>query len=225
MRKYYFDENYFENINTEDKAYWLGFIAADGCIVSTNKKTKSLRLLINLHEKDVAVLEKLRDCLNGDMPIKHFVSNKGKVKMESQQVRIHINSNKLCEDLISHGVGFKKTFDLAMPNIREDLIRHFIRGYFDGDGCFTCYRRKDNPNKYRYGFEIVGQSESILKYMQDYFIKRGIKTNIYSRSTNTTKRLMTGSKGEILKLIDLMYSDCNLYIERKYPSQIIELAA
>ena len=91
--------------------------------------------------------------------------------------------------------------------------------------CEVIAGVKDYPNKYRYGFEIVGQSENILKYFKDFFYKNNIKTNIYYRSTNNTKRLMTGSKSEILKIINLLYYDCNLYIERKYPSQILQLAA
>ncbi len=212
MRKYKLNENYFEQINTEDKAYWLGFIAADGCIVSCSKQTKSLRLRINIHEKDEEYLIKFKKCIEGNMPIKKFKSNKGK-RFESNQVKIDINSNKLCEDLIKVGVNFRKTFDLKMPNVPYDLVVHFIRGYFDGDGCISKYIIK-GTDKYRFTFEIVGQSEDILIYFQDYFKKNNITVNLYTRKSNNS-RLMICSKRELIKIYHLFYDECNICMERK----------
>lgn len=65
------------------------------------------------------------------------------------------------------GVNFRKTFDLKMPNIPDEMIRHFIRGYFDGDGCICKYLIKGTDN-YRFTFEIVGQSEDILLSFQEF---------------------------------------------------------
>lgn len=225
MRKYKLNENYFEKIDTEEKAYWLGFICADGCISSCSKKTKSLRLKFNLHRKDKEVLEKFRISIEGDMPIKEFTSNKGIAKMESEEVKIDINSNKLCESLISKGVGFRKTYNLDMPEISKHLIRHFIRGYFDGDGCFCKYLIKGTDN-YRYTFEIVGQSPEILEAFQKYFESVGIKTTIYTRQSNKSKRLMTGSKKELIKLSKLLYEDSNIFIHRKsiVSQELLQLA-
>lgn len=213
MRKYELNENYFEQIDTEDKAYWLGFISADGCIVSCSKETRSLRLRINIHEKDEEYLLKFRDSIQGNMPIKKFKSNKGK-RFESNQVKIDINSNKLCDDLINVGVGFRKTFDLTMPKVPQNLISHFIRGYFDGDGCICRYLIK-GTDSYRFTFEIVGQSEDILLYFQNYFRENGISVNLYTRKSNNSKRLMICSKKELIKIYHLFYDNCNICMERK----------
>ena len=114
-----------------------------------------------------------------------------------------------------------------MPIISDSLKRHFIRGYVDGDGCFTCVRRKDYPNKYRYGFELVGKSISILEDIQSYFQANDIKTNIYVRKTNNCFRLMSASKKEVSKIINLLYDDSNVFMERKYDvtRNILQLAA
>lgn len=104
-----------------------------------------------------------------------------------------------------------------MPNIEESLIKHFIRGYFDGDGHIGYYvRHDDGRTRNVFNFEIVGASFEILDSINSYFKTYGIKTNIYTRKSNNTYRLVTSSKTEILKIINHMYSESSVYLERKY---------
>lgn len=71
-------------------------------------------------------------------------------------------------------------------------------------------------NRYRYSFEIVGASMLLMKQIQEYLMSNNIKTNIYVRKTNKSIRLMSASKVEISKLIDLLYADAHIYLDRKY---------
>ena len=220
QKKYTLNRNYFDDIDTQNKAYILGLLYADGNVGKDNYVIQ-----ICLQEEDKHILEQIKNELNSNRPL-YFKETNKKNKSWKNTYSLILNDEHMHQSLINKGVVPQKTFKIKFPEfLDEKFISHFIRGYFDGDGCFTCYPRKDYPNKYRYGFEIVGQSENILKYFKDFFYKNNIKTNIYYRSTNNTKRLMTGSKSEILKIINLLYYDCNLYIERKYPSQILQLAA
>jgi intein/homing endonuclease len=214
MRKYTLNENFFEKIDSEQKAYWLGFISADGTIVVTNKQTNSLRLRINIHEKDRNLLEMFKEDLESDSPIKEYVTNKNK-KFESKQVKIDINSKKICNDLFKLGITSNKTNTLTMPNIPINMLQHFIRGYFDGDGCFNYYKNKTN-NGYKFCFEVVGNSIGILHSIQTIFQENNIVTTIYTRKNNNSYRLMTCNKNQIKLIIKYMYKNSNVYLNRKF---------
>lgn len=218
MRKYNVNHDFFESIDTEEKAYWLGFIGADGCVSEryNYKGNKCSTLYVCLQEQDEAVLVALKHHLNAENPILRRITNKNK-KFESKQVYLAITSNKLCDDLIKLGVTPSKTFTLKMPDIKNDLIKHFIRGYFDGDGHIGRYIRHDkNKTRDVFNFEIVGASFDVLNSINCYFKLNEIKTNIYVRKSNGTYRLVTSSLCEISKIINHIYSGSNVYLERKY---------
>jgi hypothetical protein len=216
VRKHHFNEDYFENIDTEEKAYWLGFISADGCVVKTGQYN-SYRLYINLGDIDELHLQKFLDAINAhDVNIQHHTAFGGYNNINgSKTSRIVLNSLKLCNDLSKYNVHERKSYDITMPKIDKDLIPHYLRGFIDGDGCFH-YHYDEKGNRYRYSFEIVGASKVVLEQFQKYLLSNNIKTNIYIRKSNQSVRLVTGSKIEILKLIDLLYSDAHIYLDRKY---------
>lgn len=216
VRKHFFNENYFEDIDTEEKAYWLGFIAADGSIVKSSEYN-SYRLYINLGHIDSAHLEKFKNAIEAhDIELQSYTSMSGFCNSDgTTTTRIVLNSLKLCSDLAKYHIHQRKSYDIEMPNIDNNLIPHYLRGLFDGDGSYYC-RYDDKNNRYRYSFEVVGASEILFKQIQEYLLSMGIKTNIYHRKNGNSVRLMSSSKREITKLIDLLYSDANIYLDRKY---------
>lgn len=221
-RKYFFDENYFEKIDTEYKAYWLGFISADGSVVRTGNYN-SYRLYINLGIIDEGHLLKFLNCINSqDIHIQHCINYKGfSNKKGTKTSRIVLNSFKLCKDLSKYYVGERKSYNLQLPDINDDMIKHYLRGFIDGDGSYY-YNFDSKNNRFRYSFEIVGSSLIFMQQVQKYFLSKEISLNIYFRKTNNSIRLMTGSKKEMLKIIDFLYSDVNIYLNRKY-KKIIEI--
>ena len=150
-----FNHDYFEDINTERKAYWLGFLYADGSIIETKKKNHvKSALSIEIMKTDKYLLEELKKDLNSDLDIKFLKKqsfiNKG-YNTISETCYIRFHSKKLISDLKKWGCIPNKTGKLnELPNIKDDLIRHFIRGYFDGNG--TCGQVKDAPNCFKVGF-------------------------------------------------------------------------
>src|SRR5690606_32070216 len=119
-------------INTPDKAYWLGFFAADGYITSNNLKMGFL-----LNRGDKKHLEKLQKALESNYPLSvrtFYASILGGDIKQYSNVSLHINSKKLVNDIIYLGFTSNKTKDLKYPKINMALDRHFIRGYLDGDG-------------------------------------------------------------------------------------------
>ena len=122
------NENYFEDPNTEKAAYWAGFIAADGYIYNKNKGNSQSSLTIELSNKDKDHLIKLGNDINKN------VTNYDK----HNSCKLRITSNKICKDLEKYNIYKNKSLTLKFPeNINIENIHHFIRGYFDGDGCFT----------------------------------------------------------------------------------------
>ena len=220
MRKHFFNEDYFENIDTEDKAYWLGFIAADGCIIKCSSYN-SYRLQISISINDIEHLEKFLKCIEADdIEIKTFKSTGFSSNRKNEDMAmVRLNSVKLCRDLEKYNIHERKSHDIEIPDLNNDMMVHYLRGFIDGDGSYH-YHYDYKSNRYRYSFEIVGASPFIPYQIQSYMSSNGIKTNVYTRksklSGNQSYRLMTASRKEMLKIINLLYSNANIYLNRKY---------
>lgn len=121
-RKPNFNYHYFDLIDTEQKAYLLGFVFADGYIESNERC-----LTFNINKRDIDLFDKISD----------EVDYKGKYSKSSTKncIRIYLSSVHLVGKLKEYGINRNKTNSLRMPKLdNEDLYRHFLRGYFDGDG-------------------------------------------------------------------------------------------
>ena len=120
------NENIFKIINTEEKGYWLGFLYADGYVTHDN------RWGAELGYEDCNHLQNLLNAFgyNGDLKTRE---RNGVVSCS-----FTINNKQMTSSLISNGVVPNKTYCLEFPNVdivSKNLLSHFIRGYFDGDGC------------------------------------------------------------------------------------------
>lgn len=207
--KYSLNQNYFERIDNEWKAYWLGFLYADGCVqhYTKNKKSKNT-VSLALKEDDSEHIQKFLDSLQSNSPIKHYKTN----YKNYYAVKAIISNKKICEDLITHGCFPNKTYTLKFPNLRKDLIRHFIRGYFDGDGC-VCV----NLEKRFVRVNMVG-NDDILKNICYHllencnasipvFQKKNPKSNIYS--------IQWGNVYTCKKIYQYLYKNSNISLDRK----------
>lgn len=135
-RLYNFNEKYFDIIDTQERAYFLGFLYADGY-----NNIKQGRIQIALQWRDFDILEKLQNNLKSNYIINCNIFNGFK------QCFLSINSRYLSNQLTKLGMLHKKSLILKFPTedqVPKHLIRHFIRGYFDGDGCFGEYTRRGN---------------------------------------------------------------------------------
>lgn len=130
---YYSDESYFDNIDTPQKAYFLGMIAADGYIY--RKEGHQGMLSLSVQESDIEIIESLRQEINTVKPISVI---QDKRRPETRMATLQITSDKLCNRLLEIGIGVRKTFDMSIKeivsNIPRCLINSFFLGYFDGDG-------------------------------------------------------------------------------------------
>lgn len=210
--KYSCNEKYFEKIDTEDKAYWLGFIYADGCV----RNDKSV-LAIVLSKKDNELLETFNKCIDSNYQIKNI--NRGNF----DYIDLRINSRKLCKDLIDKGCYPQKTFILKFPTqeqVPSHLINHFIRGYFDGDGCIYANLCKVNnrPSLFmRTEINFLGTKE-LLEGILHYIPSSNAK--ISKKKTDNIYALRIYNKKEIILVMDYIYENATIFLHRKYEKYI-----
>lgn len=139
-RIYPLNQKYFDIIDDEYKAYWLGLLYADGC----NKDDRG-SWSIELQEQDKYLLDGLNKSLNCEKPLL-FRDLKSKKPNWSNSYTLEINSKYMCERLTELGCHPRKSLTLKFPTENQvpvHLLQHFIRGYIDGDGCIF-YLKKEN---------------------------------------------------------------------------------
>lgn len=209
-RSIFFNEHFFHNIDTEEKAYWLGFIFADGSIIKTSKNMdKYNRLSICLSKKDEHHLEKFTNAIEYPKNnIKHTnCSNLG----EYPQSYVRINSIAFVNDLISLNCNPNKTFTPSFPNSKDipsNLIKDFVRGYFDGDGCISG--KVKSPV-----FEITSELYAIQQ-LQDILIDSCNLSKTKLRFCRNSYTLRYGGTNQIKKIFHYLYDGATVFLERKY---------
>lgn len=202
-RIYDIDESYFDNIDTQGKSYFLGLLFADGYNDTNNHK-----VAIALQEKDRHILESFKKELKTNIPLE-FLNLQKKKHTYSNQYRLTICNKRISESLEKLGMVSKKSLVLEFPTmIPDNLISHFIRGYFDGDG---------HVSRKQYVTSIVS-TESFCQHIQQILLNLNIVSriqNTYNKETTTRTLVMTRKKycAEFLKYI---YDDAKFYLIRKH---------
>lgn len=207
-RKYYHNDNYFHNIDTEEKAYWLGFIYADGYI----SKVRGYKIVgITLSIDDKFHLEKFKKAIEATNPIKIYKQTSGYSNKE--YCRLIINGENLFDDLLNHGVFENKTLILEPPNIDKKFYKDFIRGYIDGDGCIAHTSTTD-----KYALKIVGV-EKVLDFIKSFIEEyTNIKIHRYykRRPTDIVSSIEVGGNNQVKNILDIIYGNSQIYLDRKY---------
>lgn len=206
IRKYNVNENYFDKLNCS-KAYWLGFIAADG-----NIRKNFLQLSIGLAEKDLNHLIKFKNDINFEGRLTRHITkpkNKKFLKNEYVSYRITICSKKMCKKIVKYNIPPNKSLILDIPKINKKYYLSFIQGIIDGDG--TIYTDKKN----RLQFSIVG-TEKILNWISKIFNcldKRKNPSKPYKRKNHYVYKVSGQRAVNILKKI---FNNKIPYLSRKW---------
>ena len=191
----------FETIDTEEKAYWLGFLYADGYVSNTEA-----RIELGLAEKDLHHVEKFKNFIG--------LNNKICYKAGTKSYRYGFRSQSCKDDLIKQGCVPQKSLILKFPTseqVPEYLIRHFLRGYFDGDGHFT-----NTDSCFEAGY--IGTLDFItesLKHLPDSIKRKDLTIKNVHREDGA-KTYSFYSYSDVKNFLDFLYKDCNIYLDRKY---------
>ena len=198
-------ENYFENIDSPEKAYWLGLIISDGAITNQADKSK-FQLELTLKKEDEHILHLLEE----DLGVKEKVYNSA-----DKYKRFSLGSKKIVQDLEKLGITQNKSFTVQVPNIPEEYEAALIRGIFDGDGGFTTYTRANGQKCMELSF--CGNFY-VIQWIQKTLIKNlpNLKINKIT-DENSIKRIRWGSPKDIKLIRDFIYNNHNNhYLLRKY---------
>ena len=211
-RKYPINEDFFDKIDTEGKAYFLGFLYADGC----NQMKNFWSVVISLEIGDQEILQKF-----SSMIYKEEQHAKEQVRIYNRKhegkgitASLCINSKHICQQVAKLGCVSNKTFSLTYPEwMPEHLQRHFIRGYFDGDGSLNNEQEKAS------GCTIV----STLKFLEHIKYLSNIDSGIYKdnpkNDTNTYVLRYSGNRNQLL-FLHWIYSGATIYLQRKYDAYL-----
>lgn len=208
---YKVDEDFFKCINTEEKAYILGFICADGHISED-------RLVITVSEKDLDILEKIKCAMHSNHPLKRVKRTNPYNRTSRKQltlVELMIGRRELVKPLFDMGLTTDKTYTLngdILKYVPKYLMRDFLRGYFDGDGNVFFGRRYTSG--YKYNVNICGNEDFLLKSFQTHFPSSNkLYKDLYSKQCYVWK---ISSKDKVRDFMYYLYYNSSIFLQRKY---------
>jgi hypothetical protein len=205
-RKYAVDQYFFDEINTEEKAYWLGFITADGCITA-----KAHALTINLKAADAGHLEKLRLALSSDSPIRPSGSGRSCGGI----VRWQANSVPLVRALAILGITPRKSATAVPWDGPEHLMPHYWRGMVDGDGGISFTRNRPG-SPLQWSIHLTGSRacvEGFAKWGADLCGSRA-QPRPHNHSRDCWYWIVGGNRMVPL-IVRELYGDCTISLDRK----------
>lgn len=213
----FFNEDFFEIIDNEPKAYWLGFMFADGSIHKHGNQS-----CISLKVTDKEVCDNFIIALEGNFETKKYTYKNNK-DTPSYIYHVDLTSDKMFEDLNNLGCVQNKSLILEFPNnIPDDLVHHFIRGYFDGDGTVYISNKKNYNNTNTVytalGIGICGTYEFLTKL--NTFLPEDYKIDKEKRTNTNTWTLRTSGSLKSKKFLEYIYKDATIYLSRKYNKYI-----
>lgn len=198
-------EDYFTIIDSQEKAYWLGWIISDGSITYQPEKSK-FQLELTIKKED----EKILHLLETDLGVKDKV-----YLSQEKYSRFSLGSKKIVTDLINLGITQNKTFTVSVPSFDEKYNSSFLRGLFDGDGGFTSYICSNGQKQMELSF--CG-NENIISWVSQTLLKeipQLTKNSITKESS--IKRIRWSSKKDIKLIRDYLYKNHNNhFLSRKY---------
>ena len=208
--KYNLNEHYFDVIDTEEKAYILGFIYADG-----NNLFKTNRVSIQLSIIDKEILQKFSKIMF-DIENLKYRKNKNNKGIEFEYVSLNMYSKYMSRHLANLGVIERKSHFITFPEwLDKSLYRHFIRGLIDGDGWIylpatnrmspnvglICTRQINDKLSIFFDKELGLKSYLCKAYKQDFEIMCEIRIKNYHQTKI---------------LLDWLYKDSTIYLKRKH---------
>ena len=195
MRKgYAVDAEFFSRIDSQEKAYFLGLLYADGTIYSSKGNYK-----VSLVMKDRDIVWSFRKYLGSEAPVKEY--KKGLYE-------VHICNKKIVEDLVALGCTPRKAKTITLPSLSSRFVSHFVRGYFDGDGS-VGFRKTGNSF-----VSIAGNETFILQLGRVIYDNTGVTPHVYPN--DKTCQLIIRAWDGVVDVLDWFYTEARVFLNRKY---------
>lgn len=226
---YKINKNKLDVIDTEEKAYWIGFIWCDGYNAIRHRSGKTnYEFKLSLQESDIGHLEKFRDFMESTHPIKIYKIS-STFPNHQNEARLLIAVTQLGKTLDDkYGlIPNREDVTKLIKNIPNKLLNHFIRGILDADGTFTNYKCNDGGhivNKYSITFTT---NMYLLDFINSVLYKEGLsQTEIrkyqqrHKGRDGVCRTLVYSGKPTCKAILDWIYKDATIYLDRKYEKYI-----
>lgn len=225
-----FNKNYFDAIDDEHKAYWLGFIWCDGYMAIRNRKNQkstSYEFKLSLSDIDAPHLVKFNQDLDGNYKVKYYNMTNNSFAPEHKEARLLITNQHFGKTLVNkYGlVPHRCDCSKLLNNIPDDLMKYFIRGVLDADGNFVKYHIIEHGYDVVKYSVLIGTNEDILRAIEKHLVKNGIVTpcerKLQKRHNEDNrdgeyKILNFSGKKQCLDILNYIYKNASIYLDRKY---------
>ena len=200
-------ERFFQEINNEASAYFLGLLISDGNVFKDNTGRQA-SISITLDLKDEYMLKKFKEVLQTNTSIVYDGRGCG---------QIAVRSNIMAEDLAKYGVVPRKSYSTYLPQISKEMMPHLIRGIFDGDGSIIAKPNPNNDghNRFLHSISFCG-THQLMEDISNYILKNlGIKATVYDYKDRNLSELKIQSIHNIAKFGYWIYRNSTIFLNRK----------
>lgn len=209
-RTYHVDKNYFDLVDSSDKAYWLGFLWGDGTVGDDS-------VTLALCTKDIEHLDKFKKCIKSNHPIKIFKHNVTRFnRTGGEYCRVCIYSKDMV-NVIHNNYGIfkgREDFSKTLENVPKEFHRDLLRGLIDSDGSVFI------KDRYNISLSLIA-SDSVLDFYESFInditgnIKK-YKRSIHRNGYAGVKTIQLGGAQRIFFILHSIYQNSNIYLGRKY---------
>lgn len=215
-RKYTLYANFFQTIDSHEKAAIFGFLCADGYNCQKEGKVK-----VGIHKKDIDYLEKINKYIQPDKinPIKFTYSSgfrrrplTNDEKMDKNIACLTIFCKQMSDDLAKLGCKQAKSLNMEFPSIDPRFLSSFFLGYFDGDGCLSFSNSNTNRRVYR----IAMCASDAFAYGAKTAIENLLKIHVGISKKGKISDFYIGGNLQVEKFADWMYSESSVSLDRKH---------
>ena len=200
-------EHFFQEIDEEAKAYFLGLLISDGNVFKDNTGRQA-SISITLDLKDEYMLEKFKEVLQANTSVGHDGRGCG---------QIAVRSNIMAEDLAKYGVVPRKSYNTYLPLISKEMMPHLIRGIFDGDGSIIAKPNPNNDghNRFLHSISFCG-THQLMEDISNYILENlGIKTAVYDYKDRNLSELEIQNIDNVAKFGYWIYRNSTIFLNRK----------
>lgn len=212
--------SYFHVIDNPTKAYWLGFLYADGTIGYVPQK-RWYSVAIGLQARDKYILEELNSHFENGGTFNETITNDPIMGYQRETTShiwyLRLNRKEIAEDLMSHNILPNKTHKKEYPTVEECYFFDLLRGFLDGDGCIHLQKDNNYPT-----VSLANNNELFLAYIKDkLFSDYNINSSLQFRKNKNVKYLeLSGIYA--MRLLQYLYQDVNcIKLKRKYDKYLL----
>ena len=210
------NENYFDNIDNEHKAYYIGLMIADGNVFQPKEGGRQMSTSITLQNCDKFILEEFKK----DLHLNHNINSDARGCSY-----IAVRSNKIGEGISKYGIVPKKTLKSFLPtNIDDKFMKDVVRGIFDGDGSILVKTRKIR-NRFIHIVSFCG-THRLMSELSDYLYNKlnfQKHPNVYDYSDRNLSEIKIANQHDFEIFMTWIYNDSTIYLKRKYDKYLLYL--